>query len=124
MKKHFHLILLLMTFGLITWQLTACKRTPTPPTEQDAIAVWRNTHAKPHLNDLIDFKKTNGQIEEVNGVKVYTLYYEVKEKSVVQLAMRLQGLSLHIKGTIHFSGQRRAGWDRISKCIRNIEHTG
>jgi hypothetical protein len=76
----------LMTLVLaIACLMTACKRTPAPPTEQDAIAVWKNTHAKPHLEDLLSLTKTNGQMEEVNGVKVYTFYYEAKEKSQVQL---------------------------------------
>ncbi len=82
MKRSFSLL----TLGLaVTCLMTACKRTPSPPTEQDAIAVWKNTHAKPHLDDLISLSKTNGQMEEVNGVKVYTLYYQAKEKSIVQL---------------------------------------
>lgn len=82
MKRSFSL----MTLGLaVACLITACKRTPSPPTEQDAIAVWKNTHAKPHLDDLISLTKTSSQMEEVNGVQVYTLYYEVKEKSLVQL---------------------------------------
>jgi hypothetical protein len=68
MKRSFSLL----TLGLAVASLmTACKRTPSPPTEQDAIAVWKNTHAKPHLEDLISLTKTNGQMEEVNGVRVY-----------------------------------------------------
>jgi len=88
MKRSFSL----MTLGLtVACLMTACKRTPPPPTEQDAKAVWTNTHAKPHLEDLISLTKTNGQTEEVNGVKVYTLYYEAKEKSLVQLGNRPPG---------------------------------
>jgi hypothetical protein len=109
MKKLFHSILLLTAFGLFTWQLTACKRTPSPPTEQDAIAVWKNTHARPHLNDLIDLKKTNGQIEEVNGVNVYTLFYEVKEKSVVQLGNAPPGTITTYQGNYPFKWTEK-GW--------------
>jgi hypothetical protein len=88
MKRSFSLL----TLGLAVASLmTACKRTPSPPTEQDAIAVWKNTHAKPHLEDLISLTKTNGQMEEVNGVRVYTLYYEAKEKSLMQLGNRPPG---------------------------------
>lgn len=65
--------------------ITACKRMPSPPTVEDAIAVWKNTHKRRHLQDLVSLSKTNGEMEEVNGLKVYTLYYESKEKSVVQL---------------------------------------
>jgi hypothetical protein len=71
--------------------MTACKRTPSPPTEQDAIAVWKNTQTKPYLEELISLTKTNGQMEEVHGVQVYTLYYEAKEKSLVQLGNRPPG---------------------------------
>ena len=88
MKRSFSL----MTVGLaVACLMTACKRMPSPPTEQDASAVWQNTHAKPHLEDLISLTKTNGQLEEVNGVKVYTLYFEAKEKSLVQLGNRPPG---------------------------------
>jgi hypothetical protein len=82
MKRSFSL----MTLGVaVTCLMTACKGTPSPPTEQDAVAVWKNTHVKPHLDDLISLTKINGQMEEVNGVKIYTLYYEAREKSLVQL---------------------------------------
>ena len=88
MKRSFSL----MTLGLaVACLMTACKRTPSPPTEQDAIAVWKNTQTKPYLEELISLTKTNGQMEEVNGVKVYTLYYEAKEKSLVQLGNRSPG---------------------------------
>ena len=100
MKRSFSL----MTLGLaVACLMTACKRTPSPPTEQDAIAVWTNTHAKPHMEDLISLTKTNGQIEEVNGVKVYTLYYEAKEKSLVQSETDLPGRTRPMRVTIRFS---------------------
>jgi hypothetical protein len=39
MKRSFSL----MTLGLaVACLITACKRTPPPPTEQDAIAVWKH----------------------------------------------------------------------------------
>ena len=85
MKRVIPWLLLLATFGLLAWQLTACKKSPAPPTVEDAIAVWKNTHANPHLTDLVSLKKTNGQMEKANGVFVYTLYYEAVEKSVAKL---------------------------------------
>lgn len=109
MKRLIPQYLLLVAFGLIAWQLTACKRTPSPPTEQDAIAVWKNTHATPHLSDLIDLKKTNGQMQESNGVAVYTLYYEVEEKSVVRLGNSPPGTIDKYKGSYPFQWTEK-GW--------------
>jgi hypothetical protein len=91
MKKLFHSILLLMMFALFTWQLTACKRTPSPPSEQDAIAVWKYTHRNLHTQELQSLTKTNGQLQEANGGYVYTLYYEAKVKDIVQLGNRAPG---------------------------------
>jgi hypothetical protein len=88
MKRSFSLKTLLLAIACL---MTACKRTPSPPTEQDAIAVWKNTQTKPYLEELISLTKTNGQMEEVHGVQVYTLYYEAKEKSLVQLGNRPPG---------------------------------
>lgn len=106
MKRSFSL----MTVGLVVLCLmTACKRTPSPPTEQDAIAVWKNTLTKPYLEELISLRKTNGQMEEVNGVKVYTLYYEVKEKSVVQLGNRPAGTVQTYQGDYPFQWTEK-GW--------------
>jgi hypothetical protein len=57
MKKLISSLFLFASFRLIAWQLTACKRSPTPPTEQDAIAVWRNINRSPHYQDLLSLKK-------------------------------------------------------------------
>ena len=85
MKRLTSPLLLLATLGFFTWQLTACKRSPTPPTEQDAIGVWRNINRSPHYQDLLSLKKTNGQLEKVNGVEEYTLFYQARIRSVVRL---------------------------------------
>jgi hypothetical protein len=71
--------------------MTACKRTPSPPTEQDAIAVWHNVNKTPHYEDLLSLTKTNGQMSQLNGSPVYTFYYEAKIRSVVQLGNRPPG---------------------------------
>lgn len=109
MKKLFHSILLLMTFGLFTWQLTACKRTPPPPTEQDAILVWHNIARTPHLRDLVALKQTNGQMSQQNGVNVYTIYYEATVKDVVQLGNRTPGTIETYKGDFPFQWTEK-GW--------------
>ena len=90
MKWDFRRLVALGTllFGLA---IAGCKHEPNPPTEEDAIAVWKNTHAKPHIEDLVSLKKTNGQLQTINGVKVYTLYYEAQEKSVVQVGTHPSG---------------------------------
>ncbi len=71
MKRLISLLALFMAFGVAAGQLTGCKRTPPPPTEQDAIAVWKNISRGPHLQDLVTLKKTNGQMEKVNGTETY-----------------------------------------------------
>lgn len=116
MKKLLHSILFLITCSLIGWQVTACKRTPAPPSEQDAVAVWKNTHAKPHLDDLVSLKKTNGQMEEINGVRVYTLYYDVTEKSAVQIGNTPPGSVDTYKGNYPFQWTEK-GWMGPDKQI-------
>jgi hypothetical protein len=74
----------------VLW-VSGCKREPNPPTEQDAIAVWKNVHRRDGLLELISFKKTNGQMETVNGVKVYTLYYTAKAKALKDLGFHHAG---------------------------------
>jgi hypothetical protein len=85
MKRLISSFLLLAIFGLFAWQLTSCKKLLAPPTIEDAIAFWKNAHANPHLTDLVDLKKTNGQMQKTNGAPVYTLDYEAAEKSSVEL---------------------------------------
>lgn len=109
MKRLIPPLLLLATFGLFAWQLTACKKTPTPPTVEDAIAVWKNTHASPHLTDLVSLKKTNGQMQMNNGSLVYTLYYEAVEKSVVKLGNSPVGTIDKYQGNYPFQWTEN-GW--------------
>ena len=109
MKRLIPQFLLFVAFGVIAWQLTACKHTPSPPTEQDAIAVWNNIARTPHLRDLVDLKKTNGQMEEVNGVPVYTLYYQATVKDIVQLGNRAPGTIETYKGDFPFQWTEK-GW--------------
>ena len=58
MKRLIPSIVLLVAFGSAAWQINGCKRTPSPPTEQDAIAVWKNIARTPHLRGLVVLKKT------------------------------------------------------------------
>jgi hypothetical protein len=69
-----------------------CKQEPNPPTEQDAIGVWKNINKHSRLpSELVSFKKTNGQMATVNGVQVYTLYYTASEKNLVKVGMHPPG---------------------------------
>jgi hypothetical protein len=71
-----------------------CKYEPNPPTEQDAIAVAKNVNkCSPVGNaaELITLKKTNGQMETVNGTKVYTLYYTATKRNLVKVGMHPPG---------------------------------
>jgi hypothetical protein len=109
MKRLIPSLLFFVAFGVAAWQLTACKRTPSPPTEQDAVAVWNNIARTPHLRDLVGLKKTNGQMEEVNAVPVYTLYYEATVKDIVQLGNRAPGTIETYKGDFPFQWTEK-GW--------------
>jgi hypothetical protein len=74
-------------FAVALWN-GGCKHEPNPPTEQDAIAVWKSMETSVHSRlpmELISLKKTNGQSQMVNGVQVYTLYYTAIEKHLSQV---------------------------------------
>ena len=61
--------------------LAGCQSTPTPPTEEDAREAWHHIAVQTTANklqELVSLKKTDGQMQEVNSVKVYTLFYEAQ----------------------------------------------
>ena len=91
MKRALQSLFLSIAIGIVCGELVGCKRTPSPPTEQDAIGVWKYTHRNLHTQELLHLTKTNGQIEEVNGVKVYTLYYQAQVKDLMKLGNRDPG---------------------------------
>jgi hypothetical protein len=109
MNRLLRSIVLFFAGSVIVWQVNGCKHNPAPPTDQDAIAVWKKTHAETHLQELISLTKTNGQLAEVNGVKVYTLYYQVKERSTVQLGNRPPGTETDYQGNYSFQWTEK-GW--------------
>jgi hypothetical protein len=52
-------------------------RPQKPPTEAEGRQVWKNLNTRSGLDgdiQLADFKKTDGQMAEVNGIKVCTLF--------------------------------------------------
>ena len=80
----------LVAFASLLITLAGCKVDPAPPTEADGRQVWTNIHNHTKVDgssivQLVDFKKTDGQMAEVNGVKVYTLFYETHEKYLIKL---------------------------------------
>lgn len=109
MKNILHSLVLSMAVGMVCWEFAGCKHTPPPPTEQDAMGVWKNISQKPRLRDLVSLKKTNGQMEEVNGTYVYTLYYQATVKDLVQLGNRAPGTVETYSGNFPFQWTEE-GW--------------
>jgi hypothetical protein len=109
MKRLIPSLFLLAAFSFAVGEFTGCKGTPQPPTEQDAIAVWKDTHANPHLSDLISLKKTNGQMQESNGVPIYTLYYQAEDKTVARLGNSPAGTINRHQGSYAFQWTEK-GW--------------
>ena len=78
----------LVAFASLLITLAGCKVDPAPPTEADARQVWTNINKRSQLEadlQLVDFKKTDGQMAEVNGMKVYTLFYEAHQKYLTKV---------------------------------------
>ena len=70
----------LIILTLLASAFVGCKTDPAPPTIDDAKVIWNNLNTRSGLKDkleLVDMNKTDGQMAEANGVKVYTLFYEV-----------------------------------------------
>lgn len=65
-----------------------CKVNPAPPSAEDATVTWHNINKQMGLNgdtQLVDLKKTDGQFAEVNGVKVYTMFYEARKRHLTKM---------------------------------------
>ncbi len=108
MKRSFSL----MTLGLAAACLiTACKRTPPPPTEQDAMAVWKHmmNDTPPISDELVSLKKTNGQMSEVMGTSIYTLDFEDTQRSLIPLGSRPPGTVTKHSGKYQFRLTEK-GW--------------
>jgi hypothetical protein len=91
MKRLIPSLFLLVAFSIAVGEFTGCKGTPPPPDEKDATAVWNYIHRNLHTQELLSLSKTNGQMQQVDGGQVYTLYYEAKVKDLVQLGNRAPG---------------------------------
>ena len=89
-----------------------CKVDPKPPTEAEGRQVWTNItkqSGEGNVVQLVDFKKTNGQMAEVNGVKVYTLYYEAHQKHLTKMGQWNPGDIETLKSNMAFR-ERENGW--------------
>jgi hypothetical protein len=85
---------------------------PKPPTEADGRQVWTNIHKQLGLSNdiqLIDFKKTDGQMAEVNGVKVYTFFYEAHEKRLTKIGQWNPG-DIHVVKSNYGFQRTENGW--------------
>ncbi|MGB8481885.1 MAG: hypothetical protein WCE63_24055 [Acidobacteriaceae bacterium] len=68
--------------------VTGCQSNPAPPSVNDAKVTWNNINKRSGLGgdiELVDLKKTDGQMAEVNGTKVYTFFYEAREKHLTKM---------------------------------------
>ena len=110
---------------------TGCKVNPVSPFEQDAIVTWHNIFRQSELKNrviqLVDLKKTDGQFAEVNGVKVYTLYYEARDKHLTKTGHWNPGNIETIRSNYGFQKTEK-GWqvlmERISStklCLTKID---
>ena len=90
MKRDFRRLAALGTL-LVGLVIAGCKHEPNPPTEADAIAVWKNVHRQAAQSELISLKKINGQMATVNGVKLYTLYYTATYKATKDIGIHHAG---------------------------------
>ena len=72
---------LILLISVSVMVAAGCKVNPTPPSEEDAKTTWNHIHKQLGLSgdtQLVDLKRTDGRFAEVNGVKVYTLFYEAR----------------------------------------------
>jgi hypothetical protein len=102
----------LIILTLLASAFTGCKMDPAPPTIDDAKVIWNNLNTRSGLKnkvELVEMKKTDGQMTEVNGVKVYTLYYESREKNLVHMGNQKPGDVETVKSNYGFQ-KTEQGW--------------
>lgn len=98
--------------GLLLGALTGCQPTPSVPTEADAQEAWHHIAVQTTANklqELVSLKKTDGQLQEVNGVKVYTLFYEAKVRYLTPVGHWKTGDIQTYKSNYGFQ-QTEKGW--------------
>jgi hypothetical protein len=78
----------LIILAAVLVPFVGCKIEPKPPTEADAKQVWHNVNKQFGLTsqiELVDLKKTDGQMSEVNGTQIYTFFYELRKKHLTKM---------------------------------------
>lgn len=98
--------------GLLFAALAGCQANPAPPTEEDAQTAWHHIAAQTTANkleELVSLKKTDGQMQEVNGVKVYTFFYEAKVRYLTPVGQWKAGDVRTIKSNYGFQRTEK-GW--------------
>jgi hypothetical protein len=101
---------MIITIGLAV--AGGCKTDPPAPTVDDAKQVWLNINK--HLSvgnfvELVEIRKTDGQMADVNGVKVYTLFYEIRERHLLPLGNWKPGDIETVKSNYGFQ-RTENGW--------------
>lgn len=98
--------------GLLFTALAGCQANPTPPTEEDAQTAWHHIAVQTtadKLEELVSLKKTDGQMQDVNGRKVYTLFYEAKVRYLTSVGQWKAGDVRTVKSNYGFQ-QTEKGW--------------
>lgn len=92
--------------------LIGCQANPASPTEADAQQTWHHIADQNRVNnlkELVSLKKTDGQMQEVNGMKVYTLFYEAKVRYLIPVDHWKKGDVQTIKSTYGYQ-KTENGW--------------
>ncbi len=93
--------------------IVGCKTEPAPPSVDDAKQIWLNVNKQSGLDkdvELVGIKKTDGRMGEVNGVKVYTLFYETHEKYLTGMGNWKPGDIETVKSNYGFR-KTENGWE-------------
>ena len=73
----------LIVLTVLLGSVAGCKVNPAPPSEEDAKAIWEHSNKQLGLEKvvrLVDLKKTDGQFAQVNGIAVYTLFFDARRQ--------------------------------------------
>ncbi len=98
--------------GILFGALIGCQSNSSVPTEADAQEAWHHIAAQTTANkleELVSLKKTDGQVQEVNGVKIYTLFYEAKVRYLTPVGQWKAGDVRTIKSNYGFQRTEK-GW--------------
>ncbi len=98
--------------GILFVALAGCEAKPTPPSEEDAQTAWHHIAAQTtanRLEELVSLKKTDGQMQEVNGIKVYTLFYQAQIRYLTPVGHWKAGDVETIKSNYGFTRTEK-GW--------------